>query len=235
MVDVIDLGDRAVDRRPAVATGPIEAGDYYSAYQTGFYRARGKRWMDVSLVLLTSVVTLPLLALMLLLVALNGGSPVYTQKRIGLRGREFNLYKLRTMVPDADGALQQILKSDSDRAREWEMTQKLRDDPRVTRLGRFLRASSLDELPQFWNVLRGDMSLVGPRPMMPDQKSLYSGRVYCDLRPGVTGLWQVSARNAESFSRRVDYDKDYEAQLSLWFDVRLLFRTVLVVLRGTGC
>jgi lipopolysaccharide/colanic/teichoic acid biosynthesis glycosyltransferase len=111
----------------------------------------------------------------------------------------------------------------------------LRDDPRVTRLGRLLRKSSLDELPQLWHVLTGDMSLVGPRPMLPEQRALYPGTAYYALRPGITGPWQVAGRNDLAFARRADFDREYEANLSLATDLKLLAATLRAVLRGTGC
>jgi lipopolysaccharide/colanic/teichoic acid biosynthesis glycosyltransferase len=203
--------------------------------KTGIYRNFGKRVIDIVLVCLSAVFVVPIVALLAVLISLDGGAPIYRQERIGQEGRRFQLLKLRTMIPDAEEVLARMLRDDPALEEEWNATQKLRNDPRVTRLGRMLRASSLDELPQFWNVFRGEMSLVGPRPMMPDQRALYSGAVYCDLRPGVTGLWQVSARNAEGFSSRVDYDKAYDEKLSLPFDIALMFKTIRVVLRGTGC
>lgn len=235
MVDVTDLSARSVEPANSLPSVADTFARTDIPAKPGIYRNFGKRGLDLVLVLLSAVVVVPLLAVLAALVALDGGSPIYRQQRIGQAGRRFQLLKLRTMVPDAEAVLARILRDDPERAREWAATQKLRNDPRVTPLGRVLRASSLDELPQFLNVLRGEMSLVGPRPMMPDQRDLYLGEVYCDLRPGVTGLWQVSARNAEGFSSRVDYDKAYEAHMSLGFDLRLMLRTLLVVMRGTGC
>ena len=113
-------------------------------------------------------------------------------------------------------------------------TQKLKNDPRVTKIGQLMRKASLDELPQLWNVLAGEMSLVGPRPMMPEQKNLYPGKAYYSMRPGLTGLWQVSQRNASSFASRADFDTSYAGQLSLRTDLGIIFATVGVVLRGTG-
>ena len=117
---------------------------------------------------------------------------------------------------------------------EWNSTQKLKADPRITRLGRLLRKTSMDELPQLWNVLIGDMSLVGPRPMMPSQRSLYNGTAYYALRPGITGPWQVSERNEVEFSQRAEFDREYEENVSLLTDLRLLVATTQVVIRGTG-
>ena len=122
----------------------------------------------------------------------------------------------------------------SEARREWDQTQKLKYDPRVTALGRFLRKSSLDELPQLWNVFTGDMSLVGPRPMMPNQRDIYPGTAYYDLRPGLTGLWQISDRNNCTFAKRAEFDTEYERCVSLRTDVTILFKTVGAVARGTG-
>lgn len=139
------------------------------------------------------------------------------------------------MVRDADAKLEQYLAGSSQLRREWDETQKLKKDPRITPVGRVLRVTSLDELPQLWNVLKGDMSLVGPRPMMPDQLPLYGDpRAYFALKPGITGMWQVSARNESRFSYRAQIDSVYGQDLSLRTDLSLLLRTVGVVLRGTG-
>ena len=199
------------------------------------YRDGGKRALDVALVLAGSVVVIPLLAVLAALVACDGHSPFFRQPRLGRRGRVFPMLKLRTMVPQAESALREIIAADPDAAAEWKAHQKLRRDPRVTALGRFLRRTSLDELPQLWNVLRGEMSLVGPRPMMPRQRRLYPGTAYYELRPGITGLWQVSARNDDRFDSRAAYDARYLEHVSLGLDLRTLARTAVVVARGTGC
>jgi len=201
----------------------------------GVYRRVLKRAADVAAVLLAAPVVVPLVGAMALAVACDGGPLFYTQQRIGRGGRRFRLWKLRSMVPDAERRLEVHLAADPAARQEWETTQKLRVDPRVTRVGRLLRRSSLDELPQLWNVLIGEMSLVGPRPMMPCQERLYPGAAYYLLRPGITGHWQTAGRNATSFAARADYDDAYEAELSLATDLRILARTVAVVLRGTGC
>ncbi|RKF12386.1 sugar transferase [Roseovarius spongiae] len=198
------------------------------------YRDGAKRCLDVALVLLTLPISLPLILGMAVLAALDGAHPFYRQKRLGRGGRVFHMVKLRTMVPGADALLERHLRENPAARREWDETQKLKQDPRTTRIGRFLRKSSLDELPQLWNVLRGDMSLVGPRPMMVDQEALYPGKAYYELRPGITGPWQISERNATSFAERAGFDSEYLASLSLARDVSILLRTVGVVLRGTG-
>ncbi|MFT4148686.1 MAG: sugar transferase [Paracoccaceae bacterium] len=198
------------------------------------YRAVLKRGLDTALIVLALPVILPLVLGFALWIALDGGRPFYSQERLGKNGRVFRLWKLRSMVIDADARLDAYLAENPAAREEWAHTQKLKNDPRVTRAGRFLRRTSLDELPQLWNVLKGDMSLVGPRPMLVSQKSLYPGSAYYMLRPGVTGYWQVSGRNDTTFEARALYDAAYEADLSLGTDIRVLYRTVGVVLGGTG-
>lgn len=199
------------------------------------YRNGGKRFFDVALVVLSLPVVLPLILLLACIVALDGHNPFYTQNRVGRNGRIFRLFKLRTMVPNAKASLKDYLAKNQEARMEWETNQKLRHDPRVTRVGQFLRRSSLDELPQLLNVLLGDMSMVGPRPMMIEQMPLYPSMSYYVLRPGITGSWQVSDRNGTTFAARATFDTDYNRQLTLWLDLRILFRTILVVVRGTGC
>jgi exopolysaccharide production protein ExoY len=200
----------------------------------GIYRSFVKRLIDVVLV----IMALPFVLLVVLPIAVyirrDGHSPIYWSERVGRYGRSFKMMKLRTMVPDADERLAACLASDPEAAAEWQATQKLKSDPRITAFGRFLRKSSLDELPQLWNVLKGDMALVGPRPMMPNQRKLYPGRAYYALRPGVTGPWQVSDRNESTFAKRADYDLDYSRKVTLAHDAALIWQTLAVVLRGTG-
>ena len=198
------------------------------------YRGGLKRALDVTLVLLVLPAVLLVILLLAVTIACDGGRPLYTQTRLGLGGLPFRIWKLPTMVPSADARLQAYLEQHPAARAEWDATQKLRNDPRITRVGRILRRTSLDELPQLWNVLRGDMSLVGPRPMMPSQRSLYPGRAYFALRPGLTGLWQVSKRNETSFAERASFDDDYHRRLSFALDARVLAATVRVVLRATG-
>ena len=199
-----------------------------------FYRSFGKRALDVTLVLLSLPLVLPLVGLLAVFVALEGGKPFYTQPRLGRNGKVYRIWKLRSMVPNADALLESHLAANPDARREWDTTQKLKNDPRITRLGRFLRRSSLDELPQLWNVLKGDMSLVGPRPMMPCQRDLYPGADYNAMRPGITGSWQVSARNDSTFADRARFDSSYLRNLSFETDLKLLTATFRVVLRATG-
>lgn len=198
------------------------------------YADFGKRIADILLVLLAAPLVLPIVAFLSLLVALDGGKPFYTQDRVGRGGRVFTLWKLRSMVHNADQKLEAHLTKNPTARAEWDSKQKLNKDPRITRFGQLIRKTSLDELPQFWNVLIGDMSLVGPRPMMPEQKKYYPGQDYYALRPGITGSWQVSARNESSFAERSQFDSSYRRELSLKTDLRLMVATVRVVLRATG-
>jgi exopolysaccharide production protein ExoY len=199
-----------------------------------FYRVFLKRFFDISLVVLAAPVVLIVVGVVALLVASDGGRPFYTQDRVGRGGRVFTIWKLRSMVADADERLEAHLISDAAARAEWDAMQKLKSDPRTTRIGRMIRKCSVDELPQLWNVLVGDMSLVGPRPMMPSQQEIYFGSAYYRLRPGITGPWQVSARNESTFADRARFDTDYDKNLSLRTDLGLLMATVRVVLRGTG-
>jgi lipopolysaccharide/colanic/teichoic acid biosynthesis glycosyltransferase len=190
--------------------------------------------IDVLLVLLSMPVALPLIAVFALLVMSDGGPAFFKQSRIGRGRQNFSMWKLRTMVSDAEERLEAHLASNQEAAEEWANKQKLALDPRVTPIGRILRKYSLDELPQLFNVLSGDMSLVGPRPMCPHQRDMYPRSEYYTMRPGITGLWQVSERNLCSFSERAHYDSEYASTLGFGVDMRILWRTTTVVLRGTG-
>lgn len=200
-----------------------------------WYMAGGKRTLDVVMVLATLPLSLAIIAAAAVLLWLEGGNPFYRQQRLGQGGRAFAIWKLRTMVRDADARLAEYLDRDPALRHEWDSTQKLKKDPRITRIGALLRATSIDELPQLWNVLKGDMSLVGPRPMMPEQLPIYGdATAYFALKPGITGIWQVSARNEHLFSCRAQFDALYFATASLWGDLVLMFKTVGVVVRRTG-
>jgi lipopolysaccharide/colanic/teichoic acid biosynthesis glycosyltransferase len=198
------------------------------------YRTFFKRALDILIVVASAPFTLPVIVALAVCAALNGAAPFYRQKRVGQGGQVFDLLKIRTMVPNADALLDAYLAANPAARREWDRTQKLKDDPRVTAFGRILRKTSLDELPQLWNVLKGDMSLIGPRPMMVDQTDLYPGSAYYKLRPGITGPWQVSDRNASSFAARAKFDTDYYRDLSFGNDLAILARTICVVFRCTG-
>ncbi|MEM8633346.1 MAG: sugar transferase [Pseudomonadota bacterium] len=226
-IQMTDMITSANIRRPHTSRQP-------RLQPSGFYRHVAKRGLDVTLILLSLPVILPVILVLAAFVALNGGSPFYRQQRIGQNGRVFNMWKLRTMVCDADQVLEACLNDDPALRAEWDTKQKLLKDPRITPLGRLLRRSSIDELPQLFNVLLGDMSLVGPRPMMVGQRHMYHGQDYYELRPGITGFWQISDRNQTSFSDRAFYDARYNNQLSLRTDLAILLATVRTVLKGTG-
>lgn len=202
---------------------------------TRLYGGIGKRGLDIAIVIAAAPVALVLIALLCPLIMLDGGKPFFRQARVGRRGHIFHMLKLRSMVRDAEQRLEAHLAANPESRQEWDETQKLRCDPRITAVGRFIRKSSLDELPQLWNVLKGEMSIVGPRPMMPSQRPLYPGTAYFALRPGITGLWQISARNASTFADRGDFDARYYRSVSLKTDLGIILRTFRVVLRGTGC
>lgn len=193
-----------------------------------------KRVFDVVVTLLAAPFALAIVGVCVVLIRCDGGKAFYRQPRIGKGGRVFNLWKLRTMAPDAEQRLQTYLAADPVAKAEWETMQKLRNDPRITRLGKCLRKYSIDEIPQLYNVLVGDMSLVGPRPMLPEQRQHYPGTAYFDLRPGLTGLWQISARNGCTFTERALHDTRYSGIMSFSTDLWILVRTPAVVLKGTG-
>ena len=194
-----------------------------------------KRAIDIAGALVLGLLVLPLLLAIVLLIRRGGGPALFYQQRLGRGGRVFRFWKLRTMVPDAEAALSRYLEGNPEAREEWQRTQKLRHDPRVTPLGRFLRKYSLDELPQLWNVLRGDMSLIGPRPMFVNQRALYPGVLYGDVRPGITGLWQVTDRNRCAFADRARFDEIYAQRMSLRTDAWIVLLTIRAVCSGTGC
>lgn len=204
------------------------------SFETSSYRRIWKRALDIALVVVASPIVLPLTIILAFLIRLNGHNPFYVQRRVGRNGKVFRMWKFQTMVPNAESVLRQYVEANPKARAEWNAHQKLKNDPRITMIGRFLRKTSMDELPQFWNVLIGNMSLVGPRPMMVDQKSLYPGTSYYRMRPGITGLWQISDRNNCEFKDRAKFDEDYERVISLRSDISIMARTLGVVLRGTG-
>lgn len=166
-----------------------------------------------------------------------GGPVVFRHMRVGLNGRVFGCLKFRTMVPEAEGLLQDILETDPVARAEWQARYKFEHDCRVTRLGRFLRKTSLDELPQLFNVLRGDMSLVGPRPITEAELDVVYGphaAIYKSVRPGVTGLWQVCGRSDTNYDERISLDLRYIRSASLIWDIRIIFQTIGIVLAGRG-
>ncbi|MEM7680720.1 MAG: undecaprenyl-phosphate galactose phosphotransferase WbaP [Planctomycetota bacterium] len=196
-----------------------------------------KRVLDLAIIGLFSPLLAPLLLGIALAVRLDSPGPVFfRQTRIGEKGKRFRIVKFRSMVQDADAVLEAQLAECPDTRRQWAWDRKLRTDPRITRVGRFLRKTSLDELPQLWNVVRGDMSLVGPRPIVEDEIRLYRKDfgLYKRVRPGLTGLWQTSGRNAVRYRERVAMDVYYVRNWSLWLDLYLLAKTVLTVALRRG-
>ena len=196
-----------------------------------------KRSFDIVGSLSGLVLLSPLFLMVALLVKLSdGGSIFYGHKRIGRGGRIFACLKFRTMVPDGERVLAAHLAANPDAAAEWAATRKLKSDPRVTRVGQVLRKLSLDELPQILNILQGDMSLVGPRPVVRDELEIYgnSAVYYLKSRPGLTGLWQVSGRNDVSYDSRVAFDRHYVENWSIVFDMKIILRTVPVVCAARG-
>ena len=198
--------------------------------------ARIKRAMDLLIASILLVLIGPLLLLTAGIVALDGGAPFFLHLRVGRAGVLFWCIKLRTMVPDAESVLRSLLDSNPEAEREWAKNFKLKHDPRVTRIGRFLRQTSFDELPQLINVLRGEMALVGPRPIVLDEIGRYGSDIeyYYRCRPGMTGPWQVSGRNDRSYRQRVRLDVEYAKELSMKRDFIILAKTAKAVLRGAG-
>lgn len=196
-----------------------------------------KRVIDVIGALLALVFLSPLLLLCSILILVRDPGPLlFTQQRLGKDGRLFRCYKFRSMIVNADQVLHELLSSDARARLEWERLHKLKADPRITKLGRFLRMSSIDELPQFLNVVKGDMSLVGPRPIVPDEAVRYGRflRNYLDVKPGLTGLWQVNGRNNTTYRRRIAFDIFYSKHRSLALDLWILGMTVPAILKREG-
>lgn len=198
-----------------------------------------KRTFDVLFSLSVLILFSPLYLLLVLLIAASSPGPIfYVQERVGKNYRRFNCFKFRTMVEDADTVLQQMMERSPRLRREFQTNFKLRRDPRITWIGKFLRVTSLDEFPQFWNVLKGDMSVVGPRPLVEEELPKYGK--YMDrvltARPGITGLWQVSGRNDIPYPRRVQIDVYYVNCRNLWMDFWIVVKTIGVVIfpKGNG-
>ncbi len=204
----------------------------------GIRRAgRVKRVMDLAIAIPFTILMSPVVGLMIAAVWLDDRGPIlYRQKRRGLNGETFHCWKVRTMVRDAEKRLQDVLDSDPERAAEWATFSKLRDDPRITRVGGFLRRTSLDELPQLWNIFRGDMSIVGPRPIPLYEAERYGDDIvyYDAMVPGVVGLWQVTGRSNTEYAHRVQLDRQYAQRRSIAYDLGLLFRAIPAVLLGKG-
>jgi len=196
-----------------------------------------KRIIDLVLCALLTPIVLPLIALLCIMIAIESGFPVfYSQERLGQQASKFRIWKFRSMVRNAGEVLKDTLAHNERLREEWKQNQKLRNDPRITKIGKLLRKTSLDELPQFWNVIRGEMSLVGPRPIVQDEVVKYKEAygIYTKTTPGVTGLWQVSGRNHTTYAERIAYDTFYVRNWSVWMDIYVLARTVKVIVTGAG-
>lgn len=192
--------------------------------------------LDLSIAVAGLIVFGPAMLITALIIRQTGGSALFRHERIGLNGKPFYCLKFRTMCVDADRRLQEHLAENPAAAREWQTCKKLADDPRVTWLGRHLRKWSIDELPQLLNVLRGDMSIVGPRPIISDEAEKYgdSFAYYLSVPPGITGLWQVSGRSGVSYDERVRLDVEYAQGWSVLGDIAIIIRTVPAVLCARG-
>ncbi|MEQ8597621.1 sugar transferase [Algiphilus sp.] len=207
-----------------------------STSRNRYLSSRRKRGLDIVGAVGIGLFFSPVIVVVTAIMAFQKGSIFFVHERIGHRGKRFSCYKFRSMVPDADRVLEQILENDHAARAEWNKGFKLRRDPRVTLVGAFLRKTSLDELPQLLNVLKGDMSLVGPRPVVREELLRYGrgARYYLSARPGLTGLWQVSGRSDVDYRRRVAMDRAYSERADIGMDINLIARTVIVVLKLKG-
>jgi Undecaprenyl-phosphate galactose phosphotransferase WbaP len=231
-LDHATVGLRGFEPRPGDEASP---GPEPFAAPASPYGA-AKRVLDIAGAILLATVFSPLIVAIVILMRREEGSIIYRHRRVGRNGRTFECLKFRTMVPNADQVLRELLERDPEIKAEWVRDHKLRCDPRVTRLGRFLRRTSLDELPQLWNVMHGEMSLVGPRPVVREELLRYGRNVsaYLSAKPGITGLWQVKGRNDTDYRRRVVLDTYYVRNQNLLLDLYILLKTTRVVLGGSG-
>ncbi len=195
-----------------------------------------KRGFDILAATSGLVILSPLMAYLYISVKKTGKTAIYGHTRIGKGGKEFQCLKFRTMVENSAEVLDNLLKTDAKAKAEWKKSRKLKNDPRITEIGKFLRKTSLDELPQLWNVLKGDMSIVGPRPVTADELSYYGDKAkdYKSVRPGITGIWQVSGRSDTSYRKRVILDYTYSKKHNLLWDIKIILQTVKVIVKGQG-
>ena len=197
-----------------------------------------KRSFDIACSIIGLVFMIPLILIVKISYILTGDfkSIFYTQKRIGKNGKEFNFFKFRSMIPDADLVLEKLLKENKKMRKEYQLNKKLKNDPRITKMGNVLRKTSLDELPQVLNILKGDMTVIGNRPYLPREKK-DMGSYYEDIvktKPGLTGFWQCSLRSRGTFEERLKLEKEYSEKASLLLDIKIFFKTFIVVLFGKG-
>jgi len=201
------------------------------------YNIAIKRFIDILFVLVGGIIILPFLLIIALIIKITSSGPVlYKHERLGKNGKPFNTYKFRTMKKDAEEQLKKILESDSAIREEWEKNHKLKNDPRITAAGKILRRTSLDEFPQLINILKGEMSLVGPRPIVYDEIEKYGDdfdRIF-SIKPGLTGLWQVSGRSDTNYQERISYDTYYLQSWSAWLDFWIILKTFGSIIMGKG-
>lgn len=197
-----------------------------------------KRLFDIVCGLIGVICLIPLAVLIKIVSMCKGDFKTifYTQTRIGKNGKEFKLYKFRSMVPNADEILEQTLKMDKVKREEWQKYQKFEKDPRITKIGNILRKTSLDEVPQFINILKGDMSMIGPRPLVPGELDSHNGNheIYESVRPGITGWWACNGRSATTYAERLELEYYYVKNKSLWLDIKCVFKTISAVLTKKG-
>ncbi|MBO8132142.1 MAG: sugar transferase [Candidatus Marinimicrobia bacterium] len=212
--------------------------EYYKWCRMSLYYEKIKRAIDILLSLVAIIFLFPVGLLIAIAIKIDSkGSVIHKTKRLGKNGSFFIKYKFRTMIPNGEEVLQRLLESNPKLREEYESNYKIRNDPRVTRVGKFLRKTSLDELPQFFNILKGEMSLVGPRDVIPPELEKHYG--YCkekflSVKPGLTGLWQVSGRSKLPYEKRVELDMYYIDHRSLWLDLKILIKTIPAVIKGDG-
>ena len=195
-----------------------------------------KRTFDIFCSLIGLIMLLPVFFIVSIIIKIDSRGPVFlVQKRIGKNGKEFNFYKFRSMVPNADEVLKELLK-DPKYKKEWDKNQKLDDDPRITKIGKIIRKISLDEVPQFINVFKGDMSLIGPRPLVEGELDAHNGNheIYEKVKPGITGWWACNGRSATNYEERLKLEYYYAENASLSLDIKCIFRTIKAVISRTG-
>jgi len=215
----------------------ISASPGFSLSKAAVYSVFFKRLLDIALCLLLLPIVLPLLAILMICIKLDSRGPaVYRSERIGKNGKKFNCLKLRTMCVNAHERLTHILNENPELDKEYSKYRKLKNDPRVTRIGKILRSCSLDEIPQILNVLKGDMSFVGPRPAFEEEIPNYGSNYYLykSVRPGITGLWQVNGRSETSFSTRVQMDTNYVKRICFSNDIKILLKTIPAAITQKG-
>lgn len=215
--------------RPAARIHAVDA-------NTSTLREITIRTLDVLGAIAGLILAAPIMMVVSFLIMRDGGSAFFSQTRVGQQGRGFNCFKLRSMASDAEARLQTLLDNDPQAAAEWAEHRKLKNDPRITKLGHFIRKTSIDELPQLWNVLKGDMSLVGPRPIVPDELAMYGKDAagYLSVRPGLTGLWQVSGRSDCDYETRIALDVEWTEIRTVASYLEIIFKTVPAVLAKEG-